>query len=335
MTNGTIGANIDALRELSSSFSQAQQQLSNISLLITSRVNAPGYWNGSDADRFRAAWNADHRMRIFAAESFLTEGATTLRANADEQEIASDEGSGAAAGGSAPGSGPGGGEGGGPGGAPGSGGLLDGLLGGAAGLFGAYSTANAWRSRLGLPFTALRLFNHLKLAGSFSSLDDALRATAQGAQLKRISDIIGGKGWGAELQRLSGILPEGLAGRVGSLASPLGAIGKAVGPVGVGLGVFTVGQDIAEGNYDRAAYHGVTTALGAAALFTPPPANLALGLAAGGLALGELAYDHIPVVHDAVNWTVDAVGDGVGAVTEGVQDLGEGIADKAEDLWPF
>jgi hypothetical protein len=103
----------------------------------------------------------------------------------------------------------------------------------------------------------------------------------------------------------------------------------------VGLGALTTYQDIRNEDYGRAALHGTTTVLGAAALMTPPPVNLGLGLAAGGLALGELAYDHIPVFHDAVDWTADAVGDGVEAVGEGIKDLGEGIADKAEDLWPF
>ncbi|MFJ6000817.1 hypothetical protein [Arthrobacter sp. NPDC092385] len=338
MANGTIGANIDALRDLSSSFGQAQQQLSGIALLITSRVNAPGYWNGADADRFRATWNSDHRPRILAAESLLTTGATSLRADADEQEAASEQGSGAIPGG-VPGAGPSGpprGEGGSAGRPAG---LLDelfgGLLGGAAGIFAGYSAADSWLSRASLPVTALRLFNHLELAGSFSGLDDALRASSQGAQLQRIAGIFGGEGWGAELQRLGGVLPEGFSGRVGSLAEPLGAFGKAVGPIGVGLGLVTVGQDVAEGNYDRAAYHFATTALGGAALITPPPVNLALGLASGGLALGELAYDNIPVFHDAVDWSVGAVGDGIGAVTEGVKDLGAGIAEKAEDLWPF
>ncbi len=332
MTNGTIGADLAALRELSASFSQAQQQLSGISLMISSRVNAPGYWNGSDADRFRAAWNSDHRMRIVAAESFLTEGATTLRANADEQEGASDQGSGSIPAGSGGGAGNGGGD-------PEQS-LLERLLGGLGDLgsdaYDLYGDLDSLRGATELPIAALSLARTLELSGEFATLDDALRAASQGRTFARLAEVLGGGSWGPELQALSNAIPEsGISRTIGSLAEPLGSVGKALGPVGVALGALTTYQDIQNGDYGRAGLHGATTVLGAVALMPIPPVNLACGVAAGALALGELAYDHIPIVHDAFNAVGSTVADGAEDLGDGIENLGEGIADVAEDVWPF
>lgn len=338
MTNGTIGADLAALRELSASFGQAQQQLSGISLMISSRVNAPGYWNGSDADRFRAAWNADHRMRILAAESFLTEGATTLRANVDEQEGASDQGSGSIPAGNGGGTGNGGGAG--NGGSDPEQSLLERLLGGLGDLgsdaYDLYGDLDSLRGATELPIAALSLARTLQLSGEFATLDDALRAASQGRTFARLAEVLGGGSWGPELQALSNAIPEGGISRtIGSLAEPLGSVGKALGPIGVALGALTTYQDIQNGDYGRAGLHGATTVLGAVALMPIPPVNLACGVAAGALALGELAYDHIPIVHDAFDAVGSTVADGAEALGDGIENLGEGIADVAEDVWPF
>ncbi len=345
MAGEIIGANVAQLRDLAMHFEDAQERIHTLAGIVTARVNQPGYWGGDDADRFRSDWNSGHRSRLLSTQTLLSTAARDLRRNADEQERTSGSDTGT----TTPG-GPGGpGTPGGPGnpgdpadpGAPGLPGILGPLGALAAGLkandlYSAFTTVNSWRSRIGLPVTALRLLNHLQLSGSFASLDDALRVAGQGQLFNRLGGIIGGAGWADELQKLSNIIPEGVLARgAGSLAGPLGTAGRILGPLGVVLGGVTIANDLHQGNYGRAAFHGLTTGLGAAALFTPPPVNLALGLAAGGLALGELAYDHIPVFRDAVNWTGETLSDAAGAVSEGLQDVGEGIADAAEDLWPF
>jgi hypothetical protein len=307
--------------------------------MVTARVNQPGYWGGPDADRFRTTWNSGHRIRLLSAQSLLSNGARDLRRNADEQERTSTDDTGAIPGGPGspglPGTPAGGTD------SPGLPGMLGplGILAAGLtsnGLYSAITTANSWRGRAGLPVTALRLMNHLQLQGSFASLDDALRVAGQGQSFTRLGNLLGGSGWADELQRLSNFLPEGVAARgAGTLAGPLGAVGRALGPVGVAFGALTIMNDLHQGDYGRAGFHTLTTGLGAAALFTPPPVSLALGLAAGGLALGELAYDHIPAFRDGVNWAGNTVADSAAAVGEGLKDIGEGIADKAEDLWPF
>ncbi len=58
------------------------------------------------------------------------------------------------------------------------------------------------------------------------------------------------------------------------------------------FGGFTVANDISEGNYGRAGYDSVMTGLGAAALMTPPPVDVVCGIAAGGMAVGQLVHDN-------------------------------------------
>ncbi len=318
-----LGADPQQLRELAKDFSHAALQLAHVTAALTQRVNRPGGWNGQDADRFRSEWNTLLRPKILAANKCFDQTAATLLRNAEEQDQASAV------------AGPGGDPGvpGVPGGNPGLG-LLEGLLTG--GLLGTGETLGTWYTALVGGTNALGLAGMLRLSGSFASLDDALRFSRLAGAFGVLDDFAAGGNWGALAQRASQIMGEGaMAGRIGSLAGPLATAGKVLGPAAAVLGVLTVGTDIANGDYGRAGYDGVMTGLGIAALCTPPPADLALGAAAGAMAVGQLAYDHIPFVHDAVDTTVEFVGDAAGAVGDAASDFGHGVAEVADDLWPF
>jgi uncharacterized protein YukE len=337
-----LGADPQQLRELAKEFSRASQRLRNVGSDLTQRINRPGGWNGQDADRFRHQWNSSHRPTITSACKGFDDAATLLLRNAEEQEKASSSSS----------------LGGGPGfpglpgfpgfpGFPGANppGLLGGIL--TNGVLGTGETAGGWYTALGGATDLLGLGLELRLAGSFDTLEQALKVSRLAGAFGTLDDFVGGGNWGALAQRASQFMGDSaIAGRIGSLAGPLETAGKVLGPAGAVLGVLTVGTDIAKGDYGRAGYDGVVTGLGIAALCTPPPADLALGAAGGVMAVGELAYDNIPFVHDAVDSTVSAVGDAAtavghaaadaaGAIGNAASDLGHGVANVANELWPF
>ncbi|PYI65565.1 hypothetical protein CVV68_17750 [Arthrobacter livingstonensis] len=341
-----LGADPQQLRNLAKDFSHAAQQLMQLSTTLTQRVNRPGSWSGPDADRFRSEWNASLRPKIMAANKCFDQTADALLRNAKEQDTAS-----AVSGlGGTPGIPGVPGMPGFPGfpGFPGGGnppGLLKGLLGN--GLLGTGETLATWYTALAGGTNALNLAGVLRLGGSFASLEGAMKFSRLAGAFGSLDDFAAGGNWGALAQKAGALMGDGaIAGKIGSLAGPLATAGKVLGPAGAVLGVLTVGTDIAKGDYGRAGYDSVVTGLGVAALLTPPPADLALGAAAGAMAVGQLAYDHIPFVHDAVDNTVEFVGDAAGAVGDAVSDaagaigdaasdLGHGVAKVADDLWPF
>lgn len=358
MTGGFWGADAGELRALAKDFDQKASQLSTVAGTLTASINGTSAWQGPDASTFRQEWNTTYRASLSKAQLVLAAAATALIKNADEQEQTSavDGGPGGSGpGGSGPGgSGPGGsgpgGSGGDGSGDPGSGDtptipgasdeqndLLHDLLTNPAllaaeGIFDDIAVVDL-----------LNTLTQLRLAGSFSTLEGALGFSRFAGGFNTLNEFLSGNNWGALTQGLSNALGDGaMAARVGSAAEFLGTAGKVLGPAGVVLGVATVGSDIAQGNYGRAAYDGVATTLGMAALVTPPPADLALGLAAGGMALGGVLYDNVPVFHDAVDATgeaigdaAEAIGDGAHDLAEGASDFAEGVADKAKDVWPF
>lgn len=342
-----LGADPAQLRDLAKDFAKAATDLTTLSASLSARVNRPGGWNGPDAEDFRRIWNSQHRPRIASANSCLQDAAKTLLRNAEEQEKASSvAGSGGIPG--LPGF---------PGlpGVPGSpwtpvvpGGqpnfIQDLLTSGVAVDAGLLGTLYA--SLVG-GTNGLNLAGVTRLAGSFDSLESAMKFSKLAGAMDTLDVFAGGKNWGALTQQLSQLAGDGaLAGKIGTLAGPLATIGKTLGPAGAALGWLSVGTDIASGNVARGVYDGVGAALGTAALLTPPPVDLALGVASGAMALGGLLYDKVPFVHDTVDVGIsaakagvgaiaDAAGEAAGAVADGAKDFANGVADTAKKLWPF
>jgi len=337
MTSGMCGADPTELRTLAKSVDSAAQQLGGILTSLTSQINGVSAWAGPDADGFRSQWNTTHRNSIASANNALLKASTTLLANAREQEQTS------AVDGSTSG----------PSGVPSSpphsdspgsspepdllADLLDDPALAAAGE--AFTDADA--------FGFVSDLAKLRLGASFDSLEGALHFSRFEQGFGALNDFLHGENWGAATQRLSNMLGDGvLAGKVGSAAEILGNAGKVLGPAGAVLGVVGVANDIVKKDYGRAAYDGVATGLGIAAMVTPPPVDFALGLAAGGMALGSVLYDNVPLVHDIVDGapaaigaaadaTGKAIGAGAEAVAHGAEDFAEGVADTAKKFWPF
>ena len=272
-----------------------------------------GHWGGGDLDHLMDRWPpVEAQLTQFGTD--LGRLAEALRRNAGQQDTTSGQGgsgSGGGPGGSGPGSSSGRGD---DGGIPGYD-FLKSLwtpikgIGTAVGLFGTGMKIRNFISNLGSWDRTTGLFANLKNAWGTG-------------RLAEFGDALNPKNWGT-LSRFMPSIAEG-----GALARTLGTVGKALGPLGVAFGGFTVANDISEGNYDRAGYDAVMTGLGAAALLTPPPVDVVCGIAAGGMAVGQLVYD---------NWDdiTDFTGDAVDAVGDFASDAGDAIADAADKVWPF
>jgi hypothetical protein len=120
-------------------------------------------------------------------------------------------------------------------------------------------------------------------------------------------EALEGKNW-EEIMR-GGMTDEEITSGMAKTAGVVGKVGRVLGPLGVAGGVFLTGHDIVEGHTGRAAYDGITTLIGGAALFSPPPADLVLGGVAGVMTGAELLYDHVPAVKHVVDGAVNDVKD--------------------------
>ena len=282
-----------------------------------------GHWTGGDLQHLMGQW-PPIEAQIGRFGDDLAKLAEALRRNAGQQDSTSGQG------GSVPGF-----PGGGPGGGNGSGSGNNGIPG--------YDTTTAWMMPLkiltGLTGAAgfgMKAYNFTKNLGNWSSelgVFKNLGAAWKTGPLAGFADALNPKDWG-KLPQYVGWLDEG-----SKVAKTLGTVGKVLGAVGVAFGGFTVANDIAEGNYGRAAYDGVMTGLTAAALMTPPPANAICGAIAGGMAVGQLVYDNWDSITEWTGNAVDAVGDfasdAADAVGDVASDIGEGIADVADKVWPW
>jgi uncharacterized protein YukE len=269
-----------------------------------------GQWGGADLDHLMNRWPpVEAQLTQFGTD--LGKLAEALRRNAGDQDSTSGQGgSGAGAGG------PGGSNGGsnGSGGVPGYD-LLKSL----------WTPIKGFGTAVGLLGTSLKVRNFLtnlggwdRATGLFANLKNAWGT----GRLAEFGDALSPKNWGT-LSRFLPALSEG-----GALTRTLGTVGKALGPLGVAFGGLTVANDISEGHYGRAGYDSVMTGLGAAALMTPPPVDVVCGIAAGGMAVGQLVYDNWDTITDFTSDAADAVGDFASDATDA-------IGDAADKVWPF
>lgn len=292
-----------------------------------------GQWGGGDLDHLMNRWPPiEAQLTQFGTD--LGKLAEALRRNAGQQDTTSGQGGGL-------GGGFGGPPVGGPGGSGGSGG--DGIPGYDL-LKDIWTPIKGFGTATlvaGMGFRAANFLQGTKFWNDQLSLLKNLGAAwKHPGPLGALGEALDPRLW-SRLPQVTSLLDEGSA-----VSRTLGTVGKALGPIGVGFGAFTTVNDIVEGNYDRAAYDGVMTSLGAAALLTPPPISIGLGIAAGGMAVGQLVYDNWDTITDftgdAVDWAGDVAGDVgdfagdvAGDVGDFAGDVGSGIADVAEDVWPF
>ena len=334
---GAYGADVAQLRELAQRFDQLGDKLDTTRMTVGTQIQISA-WVGPVAVRFRHSWDSEYSRQVSAAARLLRDSARNLRKNADEQDQASRVTD--ALGGAGTGR------------ANGIGAFITALL-----TNRALIVAEDIFDRIG-KVDALDTFTQLRLLKSFGSFDEAFLFNKFAGGLHVLDNFLDGENWASVTQRLSWMLGDGsLAGKVGSAADVVGKVGKFLGPASVVFGVLSVGSDIAQKKTGRAVYDGVSTGLVMAAMATPPPADAILGVAAGGMALGSLAYDNVPVFHDFVDHSAtevsavanvagkaageaaheagNALAHGTVVAAHNAEDFTKSVVENARKVWPF
>lgn len=84
-----VGADVAELRDLAASFDNKAAALRTIESQMSWRIHAAP-WQGADVQHFQHNWNTMHRRTLLTTATAISDAAQVLRANADQQEIASD-----------------------------------------------------------------------------------------------------------------------------------------------------------------------------------------------------------------------------------------------------
>ncbi|CAM3656755.1 WXG100 family type VII secretion target [Mycobacterium frederiksbergense] len=85
---GVVGADVDQLRGLARSLTQASDRLDGMSGEVNNRLAATP-WQGQDAQQFRSQWQGESQALIRSVVSALRAAAADVDRNANEQEQAS------------------------------------------------------------------------------------------------------------------------------------------------------------------------------------------------------------------------------------------------------
>jgi len=93
---GVVGADLDQLRTLARTLSQAADRLESMTGSVTSMLGATT-WFGPDSERHRSQWHSGSIPQVRTVAAALREAANTANRNADEQERASDAAGGSGA----------------------------------------------------------------------------------------------------------------------------------------------------------------------------------------------------------------------------------------------
>jgi uncharacterized protein YukE len=306
------GADVAQLRTLAQQFGKTSETLLRQSSTLTSAINSASAWKGADSARFTSDWNGSHRALIQKTALALKEESKRLLTHADQQEKASNNGSGS----SAPGM---------PG-APGGSGTRPGPWG------------PDWLAGHDSPFRGgWEIYNLVKaLPNLRSGLFDI------GAMLtrSRIAGFLDAGAWRtfqnsnefSKFFNVSNQLFEGRWHEAFNLTEGTKAfrafdgLGKGLGVLGVGLDSLDAVNAAKDGEYGSAAYSGTKALIGAGS-FLPPPAGTVCMVASAGLAI----YDNVPIVHDSVNYVGGQIADGAVAVADSVSDGASAVADTVSD----
>jgi uncharacterized protein YukE len=310
------GADVAELRTLAKQFGKTADLLLQQSTQLSSHINNTPFWKGQDASTFRSEWNGSHRAMLQQAAFALKQESKKLLENANQQETASNAGTGS--GGTGPGV---------EAGSNGPGGLVPGQ--GSNNPWGPH-----WLTDPDSPFRDG--WDIYGLTKAFPNIRAGLFDIGAMLHKSRIGDFLNPAAWKAfensnefsKFFNLSNNLFEGKFHEVLNLADTTNAFkyldvfSKGLGGVGVGLDALDAFNNFKEGDYDAGKYSLVKVALGAGS-FAPPPVGTACMVASGALAL----YDNVPVIHHAVDNAKDKIAEGAeavgGAISDGVDAVGD------------
>lgn len=343
------GADIGQLRTLARQFNKTADLLQQQSSQLTSQINNNPAWKGADAQRFRSDWNSNHRVLLQQTVARLQQESRTLLKNADEQDKASTDGSGASGGPVEPlghGAGP----------WAVAGGILAGSVAGLRGFTGIQKNVKApltlaktvgqygWvlknqreelvkalftkgRHRLGGPGFEVRnlwqttagnktleglLKDSSKASRTLNAIDKALDA----ASLKNLNNFI------KPLDKLGGFVAEKPWLGKGTGLEWLGksGIARGLGWAGVGFNTYDSVAKFADGDIKGGAFSAGKAVLGVGC-FLPPPFGTVCQVASVGIAVYE-------------NWdTITSMGRNIGeGVVNAVKDPGKFVSDTADNV---
>lgn len=320
MAGNLWGADVAELRTLAKQFGKTADQLLQQSTQLTSHINSTTSWKGQDAVAFRSEWNGSHRAMLQQAAFALQQESKKLLENANQQEKASDAGTGSGGPGAS-----------GEAGSNGPAGFIPGQ--GSNNPLGPLwltdpesAFRNGWDTyALVKAFPNLRaglfdLPHFIKKADSFAEFfskdfRDVAKAFQDRNMLSQLfntsSELFDGR-WDTALNLADG----------GKAATFFEVGGKALGGLGVGLDLLDTVNNIKEGDGGAALYSGIKAGLGVAS-FAPPPIGTAAMVASGALAI----YDNVPVVKETVNAIGGSIADGAKAAWEGAGDAVENVGD--------
>ena len=97
MAGNLWGADVAQLRTLAQQFGKTSETLLQQSTTLTSAINGNTSWKGADGARFTSEWNGSHRALIQKTALALKEESKRLMTHAEQQEKASNNGSGSGA----------------------------------------------------------------------------------------------------------------------------------------------------------------------------------------------------------------------------------------------
>lgn len=313
MAGNLWGADVAQLRTLAQQFGKTSETLLQQSTTLTSAINGNTSWKGADGARFKSEWNGNHRALIQKTALALNEESKRLMTHAEQQEKASNNGSGSGA----------------PG-APGGSGRRDNPWGpdwfadpdspfrDGWDIYGLTKALPNLRAGL---FDLAHFISKADSVSEFFSKDfrnvaKAFQDTNMLSQYFNTSSELFDARWDTALN-----LAEG-----GKAATFFEVGGKALGGVGVGLDLLDTVNHISEGDKGAAVYSGIKAGLGVAS-FAPPPVGTAAMVASGALAI----YDNVPVVKETVNAIGGSIADSAEAAWDGAGDA----ADKVGDFFGF
>jgi uncharacterized protein YukE len=321
---GTLwGADVEQLRALAQQFSKTADLLQQQSTQLSSQINNNPAWKGADAQRFRSDWNTSHRTLLQQTVTRLQQESKVLLKNANEQEKASTDGSGADGG---PGTGSPAGNNGPRPPIPGQGsndpwgpGWLTDPNSPFRSGWDIYNLTKALPNlRAGLfdlPHFISKADNlgEFLFSRDFQNVAKAFQNTNMLSQYFNTSSELFDGRWDTALR-----LAEG-----GKAAEFFKFGGRALGGIGVGLDVLDTVNNAKEGDVGAAVYSGIKAGLGVVS-FAPPPVGTAAMVASGALAI----YDNVPKVKETVN----AIG---GSIADGAKEVWEDAGDAAEKVGDF
>lgn len=289
-----VGADVAEMRELAVSFDNKAAALRTMESQLSGRIHSAP-WHGSDVQYFQHNWNTRHRRTILNSATAIANAAQVLRANADQQEIASDA-----------------------------------TFSGRVPTVGELRQAETQRVQdaggggWGVAASAFGSA-YLSVLKAEKFVGDRIKNAAQGYLIRQaaLTSIerwreAGDTRWelAKRLTRVVRGVPKG---------SPFKAIsdgfGRVLGPVGIVLSAADLAGDLGNDDYAGAAFSAGSLALGvvgtaaAFGLIAVP----GLGAVAVAWTVASLAYEHRETLIKAGRWVADKVSAGVQAVGDGVK----------------